>query len=235
MTSSLSVVEVVRGLQGSQDQAILQTEVRVLRSRSSQGARRLPGWKRTRRPSARRGSHRRPPASWRSGPVAGSRVRTRRWRSHLWPCPLGSGGGARSPRRVARSPARLRRAAMGRPLRLAASRPVCRPQTSPRGGGDGQARRETSPYRASRVAPIAWETDGVEPRGVHVCCQNDRSGPPGQVQPTRRGSSAVGGSGGPEESVFDVPVGPGSTHRWLGDHWDAWFSSSSAGTRTITE
>ena len=145
------------------------------------------------------------------------------------------GGGWGCPRRVARSPTRLRRAAMGRPLRLAASRPVCRPQTSPRGGGDGQARRETSPYRASRVAPIAWETDGVEPRGVHVCCQNDRSGPPGQVQPTRRGSSAVGGSGGPEESVCDVPVGPGSTHRWLGGRWDAWFSSSSAGTRTITE
>ena len=100
-----------------------------------------------------------------------------------------------------------------RPVSEEASRPVCRPQTSPRGDGNGQARRETSPYRVSRVAPIAWVTDGVEPRGVHVCCQSDGNGPPGQVQPTRRSPSAVGGSGGPEEPVFGVPVGPESTHR----------------------
>ena len=111
MNSSLSVGEVVRGLQGSQDQAILQTEVRVLRSRSSRGARRLPGWKRTRRPSARRGGQRRFRASWRSGPVSGSRVRTRRWRPHLWPCPPGSGGGpgAQAGRRGARRVSGARR------------------------------------------------------------------------------------------------------------------------------
>ena len=66
------------------------------------------------------------------------------------------------------------------------------------------------------------------PRDVRVRGRSDGSGPPEQVQPMRRNPSAVGGSGGPEESACDVPVGPGSTHRHLeGGSVACFFSNSS--------
>ena len=120
------VGEVVRGLQGRQDQSVLQTKVWVVRARSRWRVLRLPGLRWTRRRSARRRHNRGPWVSWRPGLVTGPKVGTRRWRSHLRSWPGGSSGGARSPCRTARSPTRLRRAAVRRPLSLAARRGVGR-------------------------------------------------------------------------------------------------------------
>ena len=106
------VGEVVRGLQGRQDQSVLQTKVWVVRARSRWRVLRLPGLRWTRRRSARRRHNRGPWVSWRPGLVTGPKVGTRRWRATT--CGRGLGGpaggpGARAGRRGARRVSGARR------------------------------------------------------------------------------------------------------------------------------
>ena len=199
---------------------------------TSAGARRLSGWRQTRRPSAPRGSDRRPWASWRSGPLADQDaeaevvpVAVSSGVQRGGPEPAQGGGGPDAPQARGDGEASA-------PHDEEASRPVCRPQTSPR-DGVGQARRETSPYRAACDHPNAWETGSAEPRGIRVAARTDENGPPEQVRPTQRNPSEVGGSGGHEEPVVDVPVGPGSSHRRLGSHPDACFFADDSGIQKI--